>query len=434
MPSEPVVSIYTEKEALDRLTDRRRLNSDLETADSVRAILEDVQQRGDDALVEYTRKFDNIQLSSMSLRVDPDEIRNSGDGLSEELKKTLNTAAERIRRFHSRQLEQSWLYQDGGALLGQQITPVDSAGLYIPGGKAAYPSTVLMNAIPAEIAGVARRVLCTPCQGSLELPESVLYAAKICGIEEIYRIGGAQAVAALALGTETIQPVDKITGPGNRFVAEAKRQVFGMVSIDMIAGPSEILIVADESSDPETIAIDLFSQAEHDEDASSLLLTTSETVAREVQKAVSTMIDKQPRQEIIRKALQNNGMIIVVEDREAVFRIINSYAPEHLEILPSFGLENILGSVRHAGAIFYGLWTPEAVGDYMVGPNHTLPTTGSSKFSSPLGVYDFVKRSSIISLDRETFKQIGRLTAVFADAEGLSAHAQSVRHRFEKGD
>ena len=436
MPStEPLLGIYSEDEALRKLSSRRLLNSDRETADTVRGILNDIQTRGDAALIDYTGKFDRIQLTRETLRVSKNEIKNAGSGLSAELRQAIETAARRIRDFHSRQKEETWLYRDAsGSLLGQQVTPMDSAGLYIPGGKASYPSTLLMNAIPAEIAGVKRRVLCTPCRGIMDLPETVLYAAKICGIEEIYRVGGAQAVGALALGTETIAPVDKITGPGNRFVAEAKRQVFGLVSIDMIAGPSEIMVVADKDSDPEKIAVDLFSQAEHDEDAGSILLTTSKTFAEKVQRTAGEIVGKQPREAIIRKSLRNNGMIILADDRDAIIRIINRYAPEHLEILPSWGLENILGSVRHAGAVFYGEWTPEAVGDYMAGPNHTLPTSGTARFSSPLGVYDFLKKSSLISLSRKTLQEIGSLTAEFADAEGLHAHAQSIRQRIEKGE
>lgn len=418
----------------DRLSRRRRLVADPETAATVTAILHDIQEHGDTALIRYAARYDQVELTPATLRVSPEEIDTAENQLPDEMKAALRLAAARIEAFHLRQKEDSWLYAEAGTVLGQLINPLDSVGLYIPGGKAAYPSTLLMNAIPARLAGVPRRVLCTPARDGLSLPPVILFAARLAGITEIYRVGGAQAIGAMALGTETICPVDKITGPGNRFVTEAKRQVFGLIAIDMIAGPSEVLIISDGSLPPEQAAVDLFAQAEHDQDAAALLATTSRDYALAVQEAVTARLAASPRAEIIRASLEKNGLIILAPELDELYSFANDYAPEHLEIIIDAGLETILGKIRNAGAVFFGKWTPEALGDYTAGPNHTLPTAGTARFSSPLGVYDFVKRSSLLSFTREGFTAISRETALLADTEGLHSHAESVRLRLKKGE
>lgn len=408
------------------------ISRDEKTITTVAAIIADVARRGDEALLEYTRRFDGVQLEAGTLRVTQDEMDAAVRRMGEtDLGKALQHAARRIRAFHERQLEKSWIIHEDGGVLGQVVNPLASAGLYVPGGKAPYPSTVLMNAIPARVAGVERTVVCTPANN---LSDAVLYAAHVSGVSEICKIGGAQAIAALALGTESIRPVDKITGPGNRFVAEAKRQVFGLVDIDMVAGPSEIMIFADETSDPELVVRDLFSQAEHDQDAGCVLISTSPQLVEAVNTLIGEYLARETRADIIRSSLSDNGMAILVPTREAAWEIINLYAPEHLEIMADAPLTEVLSSVRNAGAIFYGEYAPEPLGDYIAGPNHTLPTAGTARFASPLGVYDFQKRTSLIAPSRRLYDMLVDDAALIAHAEGFTAHEASVvARKFRKG-
>ncbi len=408
------------------------ISRDEKTITTVAAIIADVARRGDEALLEYTQRFDGVQLEAGTLRVTQDEMDAAVRRMGEtDLGKALRHAAARIRAFHERQLEKSWIIHEDGGVLGQVVNPLASAGLYVPGGKAPYPSTVLMNAIPARVAGVERTVVCTPANN---LSDAVLYAAHVSGVSEICKIGGAQAIAALALGTESIRPVDKITGPGNRFVAEAKRQVFGLVDIDMVAGPSEIMIFADETSDPELVVRDLFSQAEHDQDAGCVLISTSPQLVEAVNTLIGEYLARETRADIIRSSLSDNGMAILVSTREAAWEIINLYAPEHLEIMADAPLTEVLSSVRNAGAIFYGEYAPEPLGDYIAGPNHTLPTAGTARFASPLGVYDFQKRTSLIAPSRRLYDMLVDDAALIAHAEGFTAHEASVvARKFCKG-
>lgn len=396
---------------------------------TVKQIIADIRQQGDSALVELTNKFDRRAVSNaMELEIPHHRLKQAFDGLPEAGQKSLATAAARIRSYHERQTQSSWHYVEAdGTLLGQQVTPLDSVGLYVPGGKAAYPSSVLMNAVPAKVAGVGQLIMVVPTPDEV-VNEWVLAAAYIGGVDRVFTVGGAQAVAALAYGTETIPAVDKIVGPGNIYVATAKRIVYGTVGIDMIAGPSEILVVSDGLTDPDWIAMDLFSQAEHDEDAQSILVTWDAEHALAVQSSIDNLLPQQPRQDIIRTALTNRGGIIVVKDEQEAAKVVNYVSPEHLELSVE-DPQAWLPKIRHAGAIFMGRYTAEAIGDYCAGPNHVLPTARTARFSSPLGVYDFQKRSSLIFCSPEGAATLGEIAGTLADAEGLHAHAASARYR-----
>ncbi len=397
----------------------------------VNDIIAQVRSRGDEALIELTAKLDNYQVSDFSqLEISQSRLQESLNRISPQLLEALQYAAERIRLYHERQVEKTWVYEEeDGTRLGQKITPLDSVGLYVPGGKAAYPSSVLMNAIPAKVAGVKNLIMVVPTPEG-EVNEMVLAAAAIAGVDRVFAIGGAQAVAALAYGTQTVPKVDKIVGPGNIFVATAKRAVFGQVGIDMIAGPSEILVVSDGSGKADWTAMDLFSQAEHDEQAQAILVTTDANFADEVAKAIERLLPQQPRETIIRTALEARGAIIVVDSMDEALEMINLIAPEHLELAVK-DPEALLPGIRHAGAIFMGHYTAEALGDYCIGPNHVLPTSGTARFSSPLGVYDFQKRSSLIQVSAQGAKIIGAKAAILAEGEGLYAHQQSALFRTE---
>ena len=392
-------------------------------------IIQNVRQNGDKALFEYCEKFDKAKLET--LLVTPEEIQEAADTVGEEFLEILKKAAANIRKFHQKQVRNSFIINDeDGILMGQKIIPVDRAGLYVPGGTAAYPSTVLMDSIPAKIAGVRSVVMVTPPNAQGKINPYILAAAYVAGVDKIFKVGGAQAVAALAYGTESIPRVDKIVGPGNAFVAEAKRQVFGQVSIDMIAGPSEILIIADGKSNPRHLAADLLSQAEHDKLASAVLVTDSEDLAKAVQAELEVQIPLLERADIARASIDNNGKIIVAQDLKQVIEISNEIAPEHLELC----LDNpfdYLDAIRHAGSVFMGRNCPEALGDYFAGPNHTLPTSGMARFSSPLSVDDFIKKTQYTYYTADALSRVARDVATFATAEGLTAHARSALIRTE---
>ncbi|MFG6120465.1 histidinol dehydrogenase [Thalassobacillus sp. B23F22_16] len=399
---------------------------------AVKAIIADVKEKGDEALRSYTEKFDGVALENV--KVDKEEIEQAYRQMDGELVEVLKEAAANIRSFHTKQKSTSWFdTQEDGTILGQKITPIDAAGVYVPGGTAAYPSSVFMNVIPAQVAGVERIAMTTPPAPDGTLPSGVLVAADLLGVNEIYKVGGAQAVAALAYGTDTIVPVDKIVGPGNVFVALAKREVFGDVAIDMIAGPSEIAILADDTARPEEVAADLLSQAEHDARSSSVLVTTSEFLAGAVQAEVDRQLQTLPREEIARKSVEDYGAIILCESMEEAEDTINEIAPEHLEVVTSAPFEQ-LAKIKHAGAIFLGRYSSEPIGDYFAGPNHVLPTNGTARFSSPLNVDDFIKKSSIISYSERAWRENHEKIARFARLEGLEAHARAVESRKETKD
>lgn len=398
--------------------------------EAVKEIIAAVKAKGDEAVVEYTRRFDKTDISG-SIEVSQAEAEKALRSIPAKDLDLMRLAAERIESFHKKQLENSWFTTEAdGTILGSRVTPLQRAGIYIPGGKAAYPSTVLMNAIPAKVAGVDEVVMVTP-PGRDGLNPYVLAAARLAGVDRIFRVGGAQSVAALAFGTKSIPRVDKITGPGNIYVATAKRLVFGAVDIDMIAGPSEILIINDGTGDASWIATDLLSQAEHDELASSILITTSSSMAKAVSREVQKQLKKLKRKDIAKVSIERYGMIIVAEDLNEAASISNRIAPEHLELFVERPFE-LMGSIRNAGAIFLGRNTPEAAGDYLAGPNHTLPTGGTARFSSPLGVYDFVKRMSVIGFSNEAIQKHGSIIQRFADLEGLEAHGLSAAARLKK--
>jgi len=394
----------------------------------VRAIIAGVRKRGDTAVLAYSRRFDRVKARSVAaLEISRKEILFSLKRISAKEKSALNQAAVRIRRFHERQRSGSWRFSEAdGTVLGQVVTPLDRVGVYVPGGKAAYPSTVLMNAVPAKVAGVAEIVMVSPNPSPL-----VLAAAAIAGVDRVIAIGGAQAVAALAYGTRAVPKVDKIVGPGNAYVAEAKRQLFGQVGIDMLAGPSEILVIGDGSTDPDWVAMDLFSQAEHDELAQAILLSPSLSYLKRVETSVARLLPAMPRGRIIRASLWRRGALIHTRSLKEACEISNRVAPEHLELSVAQP-RALLPMLRHAGAIFLGRWSSEAVGDYCAGPNHVLPTAGTARFSSPLGVYDFQKRSSLIGVSRAGARKLGRLASTLARGEGLFAHAKSADMRVEK--
>ena len=392
-------------------------------------IIDEIKNDGNVALTQHIAKFDNWTPScDEDLKISTESMSKAYDNLDEKLKKSLHLAYERIKVYHEKQKPKSWFdTEENGTILGQKVTAVDSAGLYIPGGKAAYPSSLLMNVIPAQVAGVEKIIVCTPTPDN-EPNELLLAACHLCGVSEVYKVGGASAIAALAYGTQTIPKVDVITGPGNIFVATAKKMVFGEVNIDMIAGPSEIGILADDSANANHLAIDLLSQAEHDEMASSILITPSQKLADAVKTEIENWLLKLPRQEIARKSIEERGAIIVTKDMDEAVKLMNSIAPEHLEVATMSPFE-LLPFIKHAGAIFLGHNTPEAIGDYVAGPNHTLPTGGTAKFYSPLGVENFMKKSSIISFSSKAINEIGEDCALIANTEGLTAHEQSVRVR-----
>ncbi len=394
-------------------------------------IISEIKEKKNTALKEHISKFDNwTPLSDEDLKISTESMSKAYDNLEPKLKSALHLAYDRIKVYHEKQKPKSWFdTEDNGTILGQKVTAVDSAGLYIPGGKAAYPSSLLMNVIPAQVAGVENIVICTPTPDN-EPNELLLAACHLCGVDQVYKVGGASAIAAMAYGTENIPKVDVITGPGNIFVATAKKMVFGDVNIDMIAGPSEIGILADDSANANHLAIDLLSQAEHDEMASSILITPSQKLADEVKVELENWLVKLPRQEIARKSIEERGAIIVTKDMDEAMKLMNDIAPEHLEVATMSPFE-LLPFIKHAGAIFLGHNTPEAIGDYVAGPNHTLPTGGTAKFYSPLGVENFMKKSSIISFSKQAINEIGEECALIANTEGLTAHEQSVRVRLK---
>jgi len=391
----------------------------------VRKILDDVMKHGDRAVLKYTKAFDYTAINRLT--ISPREISHQAARADKKVIKALKISSKRIRAFHERQREKSWSFSEEGAVLGQMIRPIERVGVYIPGGKASYPSSVLMNVIPAQVAGVKEIALCVPAPKG-EMNPYVMAAIQLLGVKEVYRIGGAQAIGAMAYGTKTIRKVDKIVGPGNIYVATAKKMVFGTVDIDMIAGPSEILIIADNSANPVFAAADLLSQAEHDELASSLLITDSQKFAAAVQKEIVKQLALLKREEIARKSIETYGAIMITKDLREAAGIANRIAPEHLEIMIKKP-KSVLPLIQNAGAIFLGKWTPEALGDYAAGPNHTLPTGGTARFSSPLGVYDFIKRSSILSFSKKGFITLSEAVKTIADAEGLEAHGNTISLR-----
>ena len=415
---------------LKRIIDRGETATE-EVAATVKEVVERVRKEGDPAVLEYTEKFDRVKMTLKDIRVTPDEVKDAYSRVDPKKVDALKLAAQNIRSFHEKQKISSWVSQEAdGVILGQLARPIRSAGVYVPGGKACYPSSVLMNVIPAKVAGVEQLVMCSPVPGG-SLNPYILVAADIAGISEIYKIGGAQAIAALAYGTATVPKVDKIVGPGNIYVATAKRYVFGQVDIDMIAGPSEVLVIADESADPSFVAADLLSQAEHDELASAILITTSralaDTVNAEVDRQMATLV----RREIASKAIDRFGAIVIVETLKEAADVSNAIAPEHLELSVEKPFE-LLALIRNAGAIFLGHFTPESVGDYVAGPNHVLPTGGTARFFSPLSTDSFMKKSSLIFYTKEGLDKVGEAVMQIADVEGLEAHGNTIRVRMNK--
>lgn len=396
---------------------------------AVKDILADVKANGDKAVLSYTEKFDKCDYSLKGMQIPQADIKAAYESIDPKLREALTKACERVTAFHRMQLEKTWFHDHDGVLLGQKVTPLDRVGIYVPGGKAAYPSSVIMNAVPAKVAGVKEIIMVTPTPGGAINP-AVLAAAHIAGVERIFPIGGAQAVAALAYGTESIPKVDKIVGPGNIYVTLAKKTVFGTVAIDMIAGPSEILVIADDRANPEWVAADMLGQAEHDELASAIAVTVSLDMARRIEAAVKKQLESLSRKDIAAKSLANFSAVIVAKDLEEACDISNSIAPEHLELCVAAPME-LMRHIKHAGAIFMGDYTPEAAGDYFAGPNHVLPTGGAARFSSPLGVYDFLKRSSLIYYDKATLHAHSDMIQTLGKAEHLTAHARSVAIRTE---
>ena len=412
-------------ELVERLS-RRSVALDAELMRVVQSIIDDVRARGDEALIDYTARFDRVELKE--IRVGEDELRRCAAGVDERVRDALREAIGNVREFHERQVEESWtITPREGVRLGQRITALDRVGLYVPGGTAAYPSSVVMNVVPAQVAGVGHIVVTTPPRTLAESP-AVAAALVELNVREVYAVGGAQAIAALAFGTETVPRVDKITGPGNKYVAAAKKQVFGVVGIDSIAGPTEVVIVADQTARAEFVAADLLAQAEHGEDASAVLITTSEALASDVAAEVERQAQSLSRREIVASSLKDYGAIVLVETLDEACEIVNELAPEHVEIVTSND-EAVAEKIRHAGAIFFGSYTPEAVGDYLAGPNHVLPTSRTARFASALGVYDFVKRTSLLRYSKAAFVEIADSVAVLAECEGLEGHARSAQNR-----
>lgn len=399
---------------------------------TVSEIVNNVKENGDKAVFEYTEKFDHFALNSGNIRVTEEEIKEAYKEIPEDLIEVYRHSAANIRTFHEKQLRQSFIEtRPDGSILGQRITPIEKAGVYVPGGKAAYPSSVLMNVVPAKVAGVPKIVMTTPCNKEGKVNAGTLVAADIAGVDEIYKVGGAQAIAALAFGTESVPKVDKITGPGNIFVALAKKAVYGHVNIDSVAGPSEILVLADETANPRYVAADLLSQAEHDELASAILITTSKDLAEKVSKEVNGFTETLERREIILKSLSNYGYILVAENMEDAIAAANDIASEHLEILTKNPYETMT-KIKNAGAIFMGEYSSEPLGDYFAGPNHILPTNGTARFFSPLSVDDFIKKTSLISFSKDALEKVHTEIEAFAKSEGLTAHANSIKVRFER--
>lgn len=413
------------KRIANRLYDDQMSNREA----TVSEIIQTVRRKGDAALLNYTAEFDGIELTADQLRVTGAELDAAYQQLSPELARALHLAHDRIVKFHRHRIPKSWVtFEPKNVVLGKRYTPVDRAGIYIPGGKATYPSTVLMNAVPAVVAGVKEIIMVTP--PSKTISHSILAAAQIAGVHQIYRVGGAQAIAALAYGTETIPKVDVITGPGNIYVTLAKKQVYGVVGIDSLAGPSEVLVIADETANPVHICADLLAQAEHDTMAAAILLTTSARLAQQVAEEISHRIRFHPRQELLEKSIVNNGVAIVTETLATAAELSNLFAPEHLELAVAEPWE-LVQSIRHAGAIFMGHFTPEAVGDYLAGPNHTLPTSGAARYASPLGVETFMKHSSLIEYSEEALREVGEAIEALTAVEGLTSHGDSVRWRLQ---
>ena len=407
-------------------------NSEIQAV--VNSIIKDIKNNGDSALLSYTKKFDHLESKSLSeLELTKESLKEAYESLDRSSQAALNESAQRIRDYHQNQVQSSWDYvEEDGTRLGQKITAIDTVGLYVPGGKAAYPSSVLMNAIPAKVAGVKKIIMVVPTPNG-ERNSLVLAAAHVANVDRVFTIGGAQAIAALAFGTETIPQVDKIVGPGNAYVAEAKRMVFGTVGIDMIAGPSEILVITDGQTNPDWLAMDLFSQAEHDELAQSILISSDKSIFEKVIKSMEKLIDTMPRKKIIQTSLENRGLFIEVNNLNEAAEVSNFISPEHLELSVS-DPDDLIQKIKHAGAIFMGINTCESVGDYCAGPNHVLPTSRTARFSSPLGVYDFQKRSSIINLSSKAASRLGKIASIMAEGEGLFAHARSADYRVKIDD
>ena len=420
---------YSKNVDLEKELARSQFSYD-DVNETVESILKDVRARGDKALIEYTEKFDGVKLEN--LEVTEEEIKKAFDSIDKELLEVIQYSHDNIKKFHEKQVRNDFLIrQENGVVLGQVINPIEKVGLYVPGGTAAYPSTVLMNAVPAKIAGCKEIVMVTPPTKDGSILPSLLVAAKISGVDRIFKVGGAQSIAALSYGTETVPKVYKIGGPGNIYVAMAKKMVYGEVSIDMIAGPSEVLIIADESADSVHTATDLLSQAEHDKLAACILVTTSQKLADEVAMEVEKQLKELPREEIARTSIETQGRIIIVENMDEAVFVSNFIAPEHLELAVDNPFE-LLPRIKNAGSIFMGHNTPEPIGDYLAGPNHTLPTSGTAKFSSPLSVDDFIKKSSFIYYSKQGLEEVKDKVIKFAENEGLTAHARSVSKRFEK--
>lgn len=426
-----MIKIYkSESLSLEEILSRKK--NGLDVSDTVSRIIAEVRKRGDAALFEYCEKFDKAQLKT--LEVTPDEIEEGVSLVDEKFIEVLKKSAENIRAFHEKQIRNSYIINEkDGVILGQKIIPIEKVGLYVPGGTAVYPSTVLMDSIPAKLAGCKQICITTPPDKNGKISPVILAAAKIAGVDRIFKIGGAQAIASLAYGTQSVPKVDKIVGPGNAYVAEAKKQVFGEVNIDMIAGPSEILVIADGSSDPVCVAADLLSQAEHDKMASAVLITDSESLANEVAAQIELQLPALPRCEIARESIENNGKIIITSDIIQATVVADAIAPEHLELCVDSPFE-LLDKIHNAGSVFMGRYCPESLGDYLAGPNHTLPTSGTARFSSPLSVDDFVKKTQYIYYSKQALEGVYRDVAYFAEAEGLSAHAKSATIRFERDE
>lgn len=420
----------TKKNILENLL-KRSPNSYGAYEERVRVILEEVKRERDRAVFSYTKQFDGANIGAESIRVTGEEIDEAYAQVDEKLLSVIKKALVNIRSFHEKQMQNSWFTCEDGIILGQKVTPLSTVGVYVPGGKAVYPSSVLMNVLPAKTAGVERIVMCTPPDADGKVYPSTLVAAKEAGVDEIYKVGGAQAIAAMAYGTESVPKVDKIVGPGNIYVALAKKAVYGHVSIDSIAGPSEILVLADETANPRYVAADLLSQAEHDEMASAILITTSETLAAAVSEEAKRFTEMLSRKEIIQKSLDNYGYILVADNLDAAVDAANEIASEHMEIVTKDPF-HVMTRVKNAGAIFVGAYSSEPLGDYFAGPNHVLPTNGTAKFFSPLSVDDFIKKSSIVSYSREALAKVHTDIEQFAECERLTAHANSIRVRFEK--
>ena len=430
-----MIQIIETIEAKEAFLKKLEVRGNMDTGEyalAAKKIVDRVRSEKDAALFEYTAMWDCPEIHAGNVKVSVEDMKAAYDTLEPELQEAITLSAARIESFHQKQKQNTWIdVKENGEILGQRVTPLEKVGVYVPGGKAAYPSSVLMNVIPAKVAGVERIVMVTPASKDGQLTKEVLAAAYIAGVTEVYKIGGAQAIAALAFGTETIPKVDKIVGPGNIYVTLAKREVFGYVNIDSIAGPSEILIVADESANPTFVAADLLSQAEHDQLASAVLITTSKALAEKVQKEVARFYEIMPRQEILSASLANYCAIVIEPSMESACDLANAIAPEHLELAVTAPFE-VLTRIKNAGAIFLGHYTPEPVGDYMAGPNHVLPTNGTARFFSPLGVDDFIKKSSILSFTKEALMPIGKSIVRFAESERLFAHALSVQVRLDE--